>query len=67
MFRVEEGLVLFIMYVHKEAKNSVIKWEREYCYSDDRIGLYEFLVVVYVQECTYSSRPMVMCEMLFIL
>lgn len=67
MFGAEKGLVQFIMYVHKEAKNSVVKWEREYCYTDDRICLYEFLVVVYVQECTYSSRPVVMCEMLFIL
>lgn len=63
MFRAEKGLVQFIMYVHKEATNGIVKCERECCYTDDRMGPYEFLVVVSVEECTCSSRPVVMCEM----
>jgi len=41
---------------HKEGKNGVIKWEREY-YTHDRVALYKFLV--YVLKYTKSSLQVI--------
>ena len=41
---------------HKEGKNGVIKWEREY-YTRDRVDLHKILV--YVLKYTNSSFPVV--------